>query len=393
MNGPEHFDYELTVLMPCLNEAETLGKCIDNASNWISQSRVSAEIVVADNGSCDGSQQIASKAGARVIDAAIRGYGSAIRAGIDAAQGQYIIMGDADDSYEFENLGRFLERLRAGDDLVIGNRFEGGILPGAMPFLHRYVGNPILSLLGRLMFGAPIGDFHCGLRGMRASSIRSLDLRTTGMEFASEMIIKAALRNLKISEVPTILRPDGRTRSPHLRTWTDGWRHLRFLLLFSPRWLFLIPGLTLLITGFLMSALLVLFGNLNMGSIQLSTGTLVYASAAVIIGFQAVSFAYMTRVLAVNRGFLPRSPAFDRLFGHFTLERGLLVGFVTLIVGVSAALVSLLRWKSAHLGYLDPLDQARLVVPSALGIILGSSTILHSFVFSIIGMDSDASSR
>lgn len=385
--GDTHDACELTVLMPCLNEAETLATCIGRAAGWIRDHGVDAEIVVADNGSTDGSQDIARSAGARVVDVPTRGYGSALQGGIAAARGRYVIMGDADDSYELENLGPFIERLRAGDDLVMGNRFAGGILPGAMPWLHRYLGNPVLSFLGRLMFHVPVRDFHCGLRGMNTAAVRALRLRSPGMEFASEMVMKASLQGLQITEVPTTLRPDGRSRPPHLRTWSDGWRHLRFLLLYSPRWLFLIPGIVMFLVGALFSTLLVATGSVDVGSVTLSTGTLVYASALTVVGQQSVLFALITKVFAASRGFLPHDSRIDRFGGRFSLERGLLIGAGVLVLGLATALASFLRWKNLGLGDLDPAQQIRIVVPAALGIILGASTFLASFLLSIIGMD------
>ncbi|MBA2496813.1 MAG: glycosyltransferase family 2 protein, partial [Acidimicrobiia bacterium] len=301
--------------MPCLNEAETLATCIVKAQRSLVELGVRGEVVIADNGSTDGSQGIARDLGARIADVPAKGYGAALSGGMHAARGRYVIMGDADDSYDFTNLGPFLERLRAGDDLVMGNRFAGGIEAGAMPKLHRYLGNPVLTALGRLLFRSPCGDFHCGLRGVRRDAVLALDLRTTGMEYASEMVVKATLYDLAISEVPTTLSPDGRSRPPHLRTWHDGWRHLRFLLLYSPRWLFLLPGLLLMAAGTIAGALL-LREPVEVGDTVFDVQTLLYCAIAIIIGFQAVVFAVFTKVFAISEGLLPEDPRLDRAFKY-----------------------------------------------------------------------------
>ncbi|HUJ71047.1 MAG TPA: glycosyltransferase family 2 protein, partial [Verrucomicrobiae bacterium] len=288
---------ELSIVMPCLNEAETLATCIQKAQQWLAANHVEGEVVVADNGSTDGSREIAARLGAHVEPIATRGYGSALQGGIQAAKGRFIIMGDADDSYDFGNLQPFLDKLREGYELVMGNRFLGGIEPGAMPPLHRYLGNPVLTGIGRLFFRSPCRDFHCGLRGFNREAILKLDLRTTGMEFASEMVVKATLNKLKVTEVPTTLSPDGRSRPPHLRSWRDGWRHLRFLLLYSPRWLFLYPGFGVMLVG-LLGGLWLLRGPLTVGNVGFDVQTLLYCAAAVIIGFQAVVFAVFTKIFA-----------------------------------------------------------------------------------------------
>src|SRR6185503_16780874 len=280
---------ELSVLMPCLNEAETLATCIKKAQKALDDLQVNGEVVIADNGSTDGSPEIAASLGARVIHVAQKGYGSALLGGIKAARGKYIIMGDADDSYDFTNLGPFLEKLRAGYDLVMGNRFKGGIAPNAMPPLHKYLGNPVLTGIGRLFFRSPCGDFHCGLRGFSKAAIQRLDLRTTGMEFASETVVKASLHRLRITEVPTTLSVDGRNRRPHLHTWRDGWRHLRFLLLYSPRWLFLYPGASLFLSG-VAGMMWLLPAPRHVGMVGLDIHTLFYASLAVVVGFQLMMF-------------------------------------------------------------------------------------------------------
>ena len=380
---------ELTILMPCLNEAETLADCVTEARQWLQSAGIAGEILVADNGSTDGSQEIARAAGAQVVPVARRGYGAALQGGIAGARGKYIVMGDADGSYDFGHLDGFMDRLRAGDDLVMGNRFAGGIEPGAMPWLHRYVGNPILSYAGRVMFRVPIRDFHCGLRGMRTDSVRELGLRTTGMEFASEMVVRASLAEQTISEVPTTLRPDGRSRAPHLRTWHDGWRHLRFLLLFSPRWLFLVPGGIMTAIGLLLTAVLSIGGSISIGTITFQVNTLVYAAALTLVGVQTVTFGVFTRIYAVSKGYLPRDDRLDRFGGQFRLERGLWLGLAVLFAGLVAAVISLVWWHESHFRALDAEHQLRLVVPAALGLVLGSWIILSSFFLSILGLDKE----
>lgn len=379
-------ELEVTILMPCLNEAATVGTCVRKARDWLKSAGVAGEVLVADNGSVDGSQQIAAEAGARVISVSQRGYGAALLSGIEAARGTYVVMGDADDSYDFTALDPFLAVLRSGADLVMGNRFHGGVAEGAMPWLHRYVGNPALSLIGRIFFRVPVGDMHCGLRAFDRKAIQELGLRSTGMEFASEMIVRARLGGLDIREVPTTLSRDGRDRSPHLRTWHDGWRHLRFLLLFSPLWLFFIPGLVLLLAGLAATAALVV-GPVSIGGVTFDVSALVYASAAAIVGFQAITFALFTKIYAVSKGFLPPDDRIDRIGEQFRLERGLLLGVLLLVIGIAAAVWSLWRWRSVGWGDLQAGEQLRVVVPAALGLILGSSTVLASFFLSILGMD------
>jgi glycosyltransferase involved in cell wall biosynthesis len=298
---------ELTILMPCLNEAETLAICIAKAQSFLSRTGIRGEVVIADNGSTDGSQKIATDLGARVVAVPRRGYGAALIGGIDAAKGVYCIFGDADDSYDFEKLEPFVDELRTGKDIVMGNRFRGGIAPGAMPPLHRYLGNPVLTAIGRLLFRVPAGDFHCGLRGFNTARIRALGLNATGMEFASEFVVRAALANYSISEVPTTLKPDGRSRPPHLRTWRDGWRHLRFLLLYSPTWLFLLPGLLLIILGVLGAAIL-LPGPIRLSAhVELDTHTLLVSSISILIGIQFVTASVLARRYGVINGLLPPS--------------------------------------------------------------------------------------
>ena len=325
---------ELSILMPCLNEAETLATCIRKAQKALDDLNVVGEVVIADNGSTDGSPEIAASLGARVIHVAEKGYGSALLGGIRAARGKYIIMGDADDSYDFTRLGPFLDNLRAGYDLVMGNRFKGGIAPQAMPALHRYLGNPVLTGIGRLFFKSSCGDFHCGLRGFSKAAIQRLDLRTTGMEFASETVVKASLHGLRITEVPTTLSIHGRSRPPHLRSWRDGWRHLRFLLLYSPRWLFLYPGLFLMLVGALVSGWL-LVGPRVVDGITLDVHTLLYAAVAIIIGYQTVIFAIFTKVFAITEGLLPEDPRLAMMFRHIKLEIGIVAGTLLFVGGIA----------------------------------------------------------
>ncbi len=376
---------EVSVVMPCLDEAETLAACIQAAHRSLRAQNVRYEIVIADNGSRDSSPQIAIDHGARVVAIADKGYGAALLGGIGAACGRYIIMGDADASYNFGALESFIERLRNGDDLVMGNRFRGGIAPGAMPPLHRYLGNPVLSGLGRLFFHSPCGDFHCGLRGFRRDAILGLDLRTTGMEFASEMIVKATLAKLRIGEVPTTLSPDGRTRAPHLRSWRDGWRHLRFLLLFSPRWLFLYPGCALIALGLVLS-LWLLPGPRRVGDLTLDIHTLLYASMAMIVGFQAVSFAVFTKIFAISEGLMPPSPRLNALFRRVTLESGLLLGGFLLLLGIAASLHALGFWRQRDFGPLEPSQTLRTVIPAVTAFTLGCQMVLSSFFLSVLGL-------
>ena len=377
---------ELSVLMPCLNEAETLATCIKKAQKSFDELGVNGEVVIADNGSTDGSPEIAASLGARVVHVAEKGYGSALLGGIKAARGKYIIMGDADDSYDFTNLGPFLEKLRAGYDLVMGNRFKGGIAPNAMPPLHKYLGNPVLTGIGRLFFRSPCGDFHCGLRGFSKAAIQRLDLRTKGMEFASETVVKASLHGLRIAEVPTTLSVDGRNRPPHLNTWRDGWRHLRFLLLYSPRWLFLYPGLLLMLIGAVASGWL-LVGPRVVDGITLDVHTFLYAAIAIVVGYQTVIFAVFTKVFAITEGLLPEDPRLKTLFRYIKLETGILAGVILLAAGIGLSIYALSFWSSRSFGPLDPSQTLRLVIPAVTLIALGLQTVLSSFFLSILGLE------
>jgi len=371
--------------MPCLNEAETLAICVDKALAALRANNIAGEVIVADNGSTDGSQAIAQQHGALVIPVPVRGYGAALSAGIQASRGTYVLMADADDSYEFAHIPRFLSELRGGADLVMGNRFQGGIGPKAMPPLHRYLGNPVLSVLGRLLFHAPVGDFHCGIRGFRKDAYERLGLRTTGMEFASEMVVKASLLGQKISEVPTTLKKDGRSRPPHLRTWRDGWRHLRFLLMYSPRWLFLFPGLALMILGLGLMAWL-LPAERPLGRVNLGVDTLAYAVAAVLLGFQLVFFGVAAKVFAITEGLLPEDESFDRWFRYITLETGLIVGVLLLLAGVCIAISSVMAWSHTGYGPLPPVQMMRRTLPAMLCLMLGTEVCFGSFFLSLLGL-------
>ncbi|MCW2946633.1 MAG: glycosyl transferase family 2 [Actinoallomurus sp.] len=376
---------ELSVVMPCLNEAETVETCVRKALGFFEEHGIAGEVIIADNGSTDGSQQLAREVGARVVPVIDKGYGNALMGGIRAAHGTYVVMGDADDSYDFTALMPYLTQLRDGADLVMGNRFEGGIAPGAMPPLHRYLGNPVLSFAGRLFFRSKIGDFHCGLRGFRRESIMRLGLQTGGMEFASEMVVRSTLAKYDIREVPTTLSPDGRSRAPHLSTWRDGWRHLRFLMLYSPRWLFLIPGLILMTLG-LVAGIALSVGPIRIGDIAFDVDTLVGASAMLVIGFQAVIFALLTKVYAMEEGFLPHDKRVQRIIDSWSLERGLVVGGLLALAGLVGLVASLVHWQGHSFGELDPRDSLRMVVPAAAALVMSFQMIFASLFVSILAI-------
>lgn len=376
---------ELSIVMPCRNEAETVAGCVSKARSFLDTHNVDGEVVVADNGSTDGSQLLAQAAGARVIDVPTPGYGNALLGGIQAAQGQFVVMGDADDSYDFTALAPFLTQLRQGVDLVVGNRFRGGIEPGAMPTLHRYLGNPVLSFVGRLLFGSPVRDFHCGLRAFDRQTILDLHLQSSGMEFASEIIVRATLSGLKVVEVPTTLSPDGRSKPPHLRTWRDGWRHLRFLLLYSPRWLFLYPGIALVFISLLLGIPVSIHPQ-HIGGVTLDVDSLIAASALFVIGFQSVLFAILTKAYAIEEGFLPPDPRMTRLLKVVTLERGLLAGAVLGLLGVAGFVAAVLLWHQHNFGALNPDTAIRLIVPSTTALIVSCQVMLASLFGSILGI-------
>ncbi len=377
---------EISIVLPCLNEALTLGGCLREITAALATNKINGEIVVADNGSTDGSQRIAAELGARVVPVTARGYGNALRGGIEAARGRYVLMGDSDGSYDFGHLPRFLERLRAGVDLVMGNRFAGGIQPGAMPWKNRYIGNPILSFIGRILFHTGIRDFHCGLRAFSVEAYHRMDLRTTGMELASEMVIKARLLGLRLEEVPTVLRPDGRNRPPHLRPWRDGWRHLRFMLLFSPRWLFLYPGLALMVVGTLAAGMLV-GGPVVIGGVSFDVHTLLFAAIAVLIGFQAVAFAVLSKFFAIRAGLRAHEAKFDGWVQRFTLEVGLIGGALLALAGFGLSLGAVWVWGRHGFGTLSPASMLRLVIPGATGLALGCQIVLTSLFLGVLRLD------
>ena len=374
---------ELTILMPCLNEAETLASCIRKAYGFLHRSGVHGEVVVADNGSTDDSGRIALEEGARVVPVLTRGYGAALLGGIEAARGRFVIMGDADGSYDFSDLMPFLEELRDGADLVMGNRFRGGIVGGAMPFSHRYLGNPILTKLGQVFFSISVGDFHCGLRGFRRSRIRELGLHTMGMEFASEMVVRSALAGYRLTEVPTTLSKSGRSRPPHLRTWRDGWRHLRFLLIYSPRWLFLYPGLMLIALGVL--GIILLFpGELRIGAVRLNIHTFVAACMAVLIGIQSVTFAGVARRYATLRGLLPPPTGYSASLSGLTPERLLVVGAALFAAGFIGLMWCLAQWVSVDLGPIADQRILRVLTLSFTGLAAAVQFALVGFLASLM---------
>lgn len=376
---------ELSVVLPCLNERETVGICVQKAVAALEQANLRGEVIVADNGSTDGSIELAESAGARVVHVSQRGYGNALRGGIQAAHGTYVLMADSDDSYEFSHIPRFVEKLRAGADLVMGNRFLGGIRDGAMPVLHRYLGNPVLTAVGRLFFHSPSRDFHCGIRAFRKNSYDRMDIRSTGMEFASEMVVKASLLRMNVSEVPTTLSPDGRSHPPHLRTWHDGWRHLRFLLMYSPRWLFLYPGFASIVVG-LAACIWLMPGPQRVGAIVFDFHTLAYGFGAILVGFQLLAFALFTKVFAITEGLLPEDARLNRMFDYIKLETGLLAGGLCVLLGITGSALALLTWSRNSFGPITSDNLLRLVMLSVFALILGPQIIFSSFFLSILGL-------
>jgi glycosyltransferase involved in cell wall biosynthesis len=374
---------ELTILMPCLNEAETVAVCVRKARSFIERTGIEGEVLVADNGSSDGSPELAREAGARVVRIERKGYGSALLGGIGAAGGRFVIMADADDSYDFSRLDAFVDGLRAGNTMVIGHRFRGGIRPGAMPMLHRYVGNPLLSFAGRLFFSSGVGDFHCGLRGVEREPALRLGLSAPGMEFASEMIVKATLAGWRIAEVPTVLSPDGRSRAPHLRSWRDGWRHLRFLLMMSPRWLMLYPGVCLMAIG-VAAQLAILHGPIVINGIGFDIHTMLYAAGATILGVQLVLFSLLARTVGVLKNLLPMTPSLARFLSVFTLERGILLGMLLGLTGLGLAVFSVENWAHARLAALDPATMMRVAIPSVTLMLAGAEILFASFLLGFI---------
>ncbi len=376
---------ELSVVMPCLNERETVGVCVRKALASLNEAGIRGEVIVGDNGSSDGSVEIARSEGARVVHVADKGYGNALKGGILAARGEYVLMADSDDSYDFGHIMRFLKQLRAGSDLVMGNRFRGGIAKRAMPLLHRYLGNPVLTAIGRLFFNSPCDDFHCGMRAFRKDSFVLMDIRSTGMEFASEMVVKASLLRMNVSEVPTTLSPDGRSHPPHLRTWRDGWRHLRFLLMYSPRWLFLYPGTFLILLG-LGVCVWLLPGPRVFHGVEFDVHTLLYAFVSVLLGFQLIAFAVFTKVFAISEGLLPEDPRFSRLFDYITLETGLTSGVLLMAAGIAGSIFAVSGWAKSSFGELDPVHILRIVMPAVFSLTLGVQIVCCSFFLSILGL-------
>jgi glycosyltransferase involved in cell wall biosynthesis len=378
---------ELTILMPCLNEALTVETCIRKARYYLDTRGIAGEIVVADNGSSDGSACLAQAAGARVVRIKDKGYGAALIGGIEAAYGHFVIMADADESYDFTDLDEFIKRLRRGCKLVIGNRFAGGIKPGAMPILNRYLGNPLLSLLGRTLFSAPVSDFHCGMRGFERRAILDLHLRSSGMEFASEMILKASLARLKIAEVPTTLSPDGRRRAPHLRPWRDGWRHLRYMLLYSPQWLFVYPGLIFTLLGLTGTVLLALRPVSIPGIFTLDINALLYFSIAAIVGIQLIFFGLFAAAFARKMHLRIAQGLAEQLLRPLSLKWAIAVGLCLVVFGLAGALLAILKWRHADFGPLVPSDMMRITIPAVTALAIGTQIVFSGFLLSFIDIE------
>lgn len=379
-------DLELTILMPCLNEAETLEICIKKAKKSLEENNIKGEVLIADNGSTDGSQEIAERNGARVIHVPVKGYGSALIEGTKQAYGKYIIMGDADDSYDFSNIMPYVEKLREGYELVMGNRFQGGIEKGAMPWSHKYIGTPVLSFIGRLFYKSNIGDFNCGMRGYDRDAILKLDLKTTGMEYASEMIVQATLNNIKIAEVPTTLKKDGRSRPPHLKSFRDGWRHLKFLLMYSPKWLFLFPGIILMILGLIGSASF-LFGNVHISSVALGVHSRLYFGAMIVVGLQLMIFSLFAKVYAINSGMNPKEDKLIKFLEKITLEKGLVFGILLFIIGIALSIYAVVIWKGKSFGDLEPINIMPITIPAVYLIIVGIQMAFASFFLGILNVE------
>lgn len=378
-------ELELTILMPCLNEAETLEVCINKAKTFLETSGVAGEILIADNGSTDGSIEIAKACGARVEHVPVKGYGAALIGGCKAAKGKYVIMGDADDSYDFLNLMPFVEKLREGYELVMGNRFKGGIAKGAMPPLHRYLGNPVLSFIGRLFFPSEIGDFHCGLRGYEREAMLRLNLHTTGMEYASEMVVKATMYELKMTEVPTTLSPDGRSRAPHLRSFRDGWRHLKFLLLHSPNWLFLYPGLLFTVLGLFLTVGLMM-GPVQIGNVTFDIHTMLYGSAMIMIGTNMIFFTLFTRIYAMRTNFIPTKEPVSTKLAKVTTEKGAVAGLLLTLAGIIMTIAAIIIWKGTSFGNLNPQEMMRMTIPALTLMVVGIEMIFASFFIGILNI-------
>jgi glycosyltransferase involved in cell wall biosynthesis len=379
----DEFELELSIVMPCLNEARTVGACVAKALAYLRSHNVNGEVIVADNGSTDGSQEIALNLGARVVPAASKGYGNALRAGIAAARGRFVIMGDSDDSYDFSGLQPFVEKLRTGYDLVLGNRFRGGIAPGAMPALHKFFGNPLLTLVGRTLYKSPSKDFYCGLRGFRRDAIGALDLDAAGMEFALEMIVRASIHHLRITEVPTSLAVDGRDRPPHLRSWRDGWRSLRLFLLLSPRAVFLYPGAAIFLLGLTGTAALFI-RDVTVGSLVFAEHTMVLTAAAINIGFEAMLFWAFAKIIAIQRGFLLQDGSFEEIRRVMSFERGLSLGTALILLGLAAFLAAVGKWSAVGFGQLTGGVALRLVIASSTTLVLGTQIVYGSFLLHLL---------
>lgn len=379
-------DIELSIILPCLNEERTLAGCLEEAKSFLELSGIRGEVIVSDNGSTDGSRDIARSMGARLIDVPERGYGSAILAGVLGARGRFVAIGDADQSYDFGSLTPFVQRLRDGADMVVGNRFLGGIEKRAMPLLHRYLGNPVLSFVGRLFFRVNLGDFHCGLRAANRDRLVALRLNAKGMEFASEMIVKAALAKYRIEEVPTRLRVDGRDRRPHLRTWSDGWRHLRFLLLFSPRWLFVYPGLLSILVG-LLGHVALLHGPIRLLGVELDVHTLLYTSALMVGGTQAVVLGVFAKLVGLQSGILPSDPRFERAVNRYPFELWLVLGGLLSLAGILLSGAALLFWGRQEFGGLVPSEMMRVTIPAVTMFLVGLQIMLAGFMIGVLHID------
>lgn len=379
---------ELSIVMPCLNEAETLETCIRKAQTFLSNSKINGEIVIGDSGSIDGSLEIAARMGVKIVKVFVLGYGAALSYAIREAKGKYIIMADSDDSYDFENLEPLLIKLREGSDLVMGNRFKGNIKENAMPWKNRWIGNPILTGIGRILFRSKVGDFHCGLRGFSKVAFTQMNLKSTGMEFASEMVIKASLFGLKQSEVPVTLSKDGRSRLPHLKPWRDGWRHLRLMLLFSPRWLFLYPGFFSIFLSFILGCRIIM-GTFQVGIFNLDINTLIYSGALLLIGFQSVCFAIFTKIFSIQEGLHHSDPKLDKLFKYITLETGIIIGSTLFLLGLGALIYEFSLWQKLGFAELNPAEVVRITYPSSIAMVLGFQIILSSFFLSVLGLKLD----
>lgn len=377
-------ELELTILMPCLNEAKTLEICIKKAFKSLEENNINGEVLISDNGSTDGSKEIAKRCGARIIEVETKGYGSALIEGIKAANGKFIIMGDSDDSYDFSNIMPFVEKLREGYELVMGNRYKGGIEKGAMPWSHKYIGTPVISFIGRVFYKTKIRDFNCGIRGLNRKSILKLDLKTTGMEYASEMIIRASLNKLKIAEVPTTLKKDGRERAPHLKSFRDGWRHLKVLLVYSPRYMFLIPGIILIfmgILGFIVT-------NMNIKNIHFGIHTMLYCGAMIVLGFQTIIFGILAKVHAINSGMHPKTDKLTNLLRKITTELGIILGIIFIIIGFILSGLAINKWKATGYGNLNPLEIMPLTIPAVDLLIIGVELIFASFLLGVLNIKS-----